>query len=256
MLRIALAGLMLWLAASPAPALYDLGFPLQLIGRQIKVETRLKEDGSTLSRSAIQYNKTAYQGKELLWARSLGRGAYKGKSFKSELNEYYFLKGNKITIRSLRGITSREGKTWQSYSADFDWENKTAFFEFQDFEKDEIISQSVALNEGMIVVQDIGLYLQNMPERGVKEEKLTALLPNGRTFGMLLKLAEDAETVSVQGREVVCYRIELKPDLGLISYFIPNVNYWVEKDAPHYFVRYAGLLSGPGSPDVIQDMIY
>ncbi len=238
----------------PAAALYQFAFPAELIGRQYTAQTRLSKDGSPFGESTTKFEKLLYQGKTFLVVTGRSSGTIQGKAFASRVVRYFLLADGRITSYSLQGETKSDSQPWTDYDIRFNWANLTALVKYNDYQKKEKISKTVPLQPQLVAITDLDLYLSSLPARGVREEKLKALLPNGQTFGFLLKLAAGPATVTSQGRSVAARRIELKPDLGLISNFIPNVNYWVKAESPYELVRYAGAISGPGSPDVIQEI--
>lgn len=238
----------------PAFALYQFDFPAEMIGQRYAAETRLKKDGSLFGQSTTKFEKLAYQGKTYLVMTSRSSGTMQGKPFTSALIRYFLLADGKITSYSLKGETRSDGKPWTDYDLRFDWPGRSVRVDYNDYVRKEKVGKTVPLEPALVAVMDLDLYLSSLPARGVRAEKLKALLPNGQTFGFLLKLTDQPETVTVKGRSLLARRVELKPDLGLISAVIPNVNYWLDNEPPHELVRFAGPISGPGSPDVFQEI--
>ena len=238
----------------PATALYQFDFPAGMIGRRYAAETRLKKDSSLFGESTTMFEKLAYQGKNYLVVSSQSSGTIQNKAFTSTLIRYFLLADGMITSYSLKGETRSEGKPWTDYDLRFDWPNRIVSVAYNDYAKKEKVNKTVRLEPALVAIMDLDLYLTSLPARSVKEEKLKALLPNGQTFGFLLKLIDRPEAVTVKGKSLLARRVEIKPDLGLISAVIPNVNYWLNNAPPYELVRYSGSISGPGSPDVIQEI--
>jgi hypothetical protein len=246
--------LLLFALALPAAALYQFDFPAKMIGQRYASETRLKKDGSLFGQSTVKFEQLAYQGKNYLVMTGRSAGTIQGKAFTSTLIRYFLLADGKITSYSLKGETRSAGKPWTDYDLRFDWQNNSVQVVYNDYVRKEKANKRVPLERAMVAIMDLDLYLSSLPARKIKEEKLKALLPNGQTFGLLLKLIDQPETVTVKGKPLPARRIELRPDLGLISAVIPNVNYWLNSQPPYELVRYSGLISGPGSPDVVQEI--
>jgi hypothetical protein len=62
------------------------------------------------------------------------------------------------------------------------------------------------------------------------------------------------ETIRIAPGTVDCYKVELVPHLGALDAFrflYPKAYFWFAVESPHGLVRYQGLESGPGGPDVI-----
>jgi len=241
--------------SSNAADLYGFGLPKELIGRTYGTDIFLKKDGSLLGRSETKFEQRFYKGKKFLVVTGLSSGTADKKPFASEVSRTFLMDGGKIVPYSIKGTTKTGGKIWTDYFLGFDPESMTARVTYKDFEKNETADKTVALDANMIAIQDLDLYFSSLPGRNISEERLKALLPNGQTFWFLIKMSPQPETVTVKGENIVCRRIELKPDLGLLNIIIPNVNYWVRNEPPYDLVRYSGLLSGPGSPDVIMETV-
>lgn len=248
----------IWTAAmliSPAFAVYRFDIPKGLVGSTFENETRLKKDGSLIGRSTARAEQRSYKGKKFLVITGRSSGTIDGKDFTSEISRNYALNDGKITADSIKGTTKTGGNIWTDYFVSFDWKNMTARVIYKDFEKNEAVDKNVGIDAKMVAIQDLDFYLSSMVSRNIMEEKLKALLPNGQTFGFLIKMSDQPETLTLRGQNIVCRHIELKPDLGLLNIIIPNVNYWVRNEPPYELVRYSGLLSGPGSPDVVIETV-
>jgi hypothetical protein len=66
------------------------------------------------------------------------------------------------------------------------------------------------------------------------------------------------ENLTINGKAVSCYKIQMIPDLGLMNVagaFVPKTYFWYEAKAPHNFVRYEGLESGLGTPYIVMDSV-
>lgn len=240
-----LAFLLLSFIVSPVLALYQADFAPELIGKKFISITKLKQTGEVAGRGETTFGKTTSNGKDYIVIKNASSIKISGHTYASRATRYYTYENGKITIYSIEGETKKDGKAYQDYRASFDWANKTANISFNDLEKKDSQKKLINITTRMILVQDLELYLSTLAARGVKQDNVKAIVPSGVTFGMMIKVA---------GREDGLIRMELKPDLGLISYVIPNVNYWLSAAPPYSLVRYAGLLSGPGSPDVVLEV--
>lgn len=252
------AAVIIWIVtafSSHAAALYRFDLPKELIGRTCVTDILLKKDGSLLGRSTTKFEQRYYKGRGFLVITGRSSGTIDKKPFASEVSRTFLMDGGKIVPYSIKGTTKTGGKIWTDYFLGFDPEAMTARVTYKDFEKNETADKTVTLDAGMIAIQDLDLYFSSLPGRNISEERLKALLPNGQTFWFLIKMSHQPETVTVKGEDIVCRRIELKPDLGLLNIIIQNVNYWVRNEPPYDLVRYSGPLSGPGSPDVIMEIV-
>jgi hypothetical protein len=254
-LLLIFAAVIVYVLAMPSHAVFRFDFPRELIGRAYETETRLKKDGSLIGRSTAKFEQKSYKGRQFLVITGQSNSRIDEKSFASEISRTYLLEDGRITADSIKATTKTAGKPWTDSYIAFDWKNMTARVVYKDLKKNEAVDKNIVLDTKMVAVQDLELYLSSLPYRNVSEEKLKALLPNGQTFGFLIKMADTLETISVKGQTILCRKVELKPDLGFISFVIPNVNYWINSEPPYEMVRYSGLLSGPGSPDVVIETV-
>jgi len=245
MKRYLLIVLFISLAALPALALYQVDFAPELIGKKFVSITKLKQTGEVAGRGETTFGKTTSNGKDYIVIKNASSIKISGHVYASRATRYYNYENGKITVYSIEGETKKDGKAYQDYRANFDWTNKTANISFNDLEKKDTQKKLINITTRMILVQDLELYLSALAARGVKQDSVKAIVPSGVTFGMLIKVA---------GKEDGLIRMELKIDLGLLTIVIPNVNYWLSAEPPYSLVRYAGLLSGPGSPDVVLEV--
>jgi len=65
------------------------------------------------------------------------------------------------------------------------------------------------------------------------------------------------EHVRTPAGEFDCYKIEMVPHLGVLNvvrYFYPKAFFWFTVAPPHFWVRYEGPESGPGTPEIIMEL--
>ena len=248
--------LLIAMLAVPANALYRAAYPLENIGKERIFESRLRESGELLGSGRMKVYRQRYAGQEFVIIETNGRGRTpKGESVTTNRTAYYTIKDGLLTVHSQNSETSKEGNPFLVSRADFDWKKGEASFEFTNFEKAQEEKKTVKLSPDTVLVQDLTIYTQNMLIKGEKERTVRAIVPTGTSFNMKIRAIDEPEEINVQGKKRACYRVEMKPDLGLISLLIPNVNYWFSADKPYDFLRYEGLQSGPGSPDIIQERV-
>jgi len=240
---------------TPLWAFDDFTLSPLLFNYRYSAETRLKKDNSLFSQSETRFQKIRDNGTNFLVQSSASTGTIEGKTFTSQLTTYYLQDGDKLSTYSIQGETRSGGQPWTDYLLSYDWENMSARVIYHDLQKKSSVNKFVSLKKGPLAVTELELYLTTLPTRQIDQERIELLLPNGQTIGMFLKLAAVPETITTKSQARKCYRVEVKPDLGLISQLIPNVNYWLSLEPPYELVRYSGLLGGPGSPDIIQDIV-
>jgi hypothetical protein len=65
------------------------------------------------------------------------------------------------------------------------------------------------------------------------------------------------ERIKTPAGEFDCYKVEMVPHLGILNLirpFLSKTYFWFTKAEPHYWVRYEGSESGPGTPDVVMQL--
>lgn len=64
------------------------------------------------------------------------------------------------------------------------------------------------------------------------------------------------EALTVNGKTVECYKLQMIPDLGFLGFFapfVPKTYFWYKAEPPHDFVRYEGLESGLNTPYIVME---
>ena len=63
------------------------------------------------------------------------------------------------------------------------------------------------------------------------------------------------EKIVAAGKEVECYKVEIIFHIGLFKIFVPKTYFWYTANEPYSWVRYEGLESGRGTPQVIMEVL-
>ena len=64
------------------------------------------------------------------------------------------------------------------------------------------------------------------------------------------------EMVTTPAGTFSCYRVELTPQLPApLKVFAPRMALWCRTEPPNYWVRYRGPVGGPGSPEVVIELV-
>jgi Protein of unknown function (DUF3108) len=65
------------------------------------------------------------------------------------------------------------------------------------------------------------------------------------------------ERVKTPAGEFECYKLEMVPHLGVLNLFrpfFPKTYFWFTVSSPHYWIRYEGPESGPGTPNIVMEL--
>ncbi|MFH1542823.1 MAG: hypothetical protein ABIE84_07045 [bacterium] len=246
-MRNALTAIFLFGLSLAGLALFNADPELLPPDKTVYIETRLKESDEVIEIALNRTSKRTFDEKDYIINQA--------DSDNHRTITYYVLSGETIKTHSFFSQNSAEGKTVNSSTIEFDWNNLLAYVEWQDFVKSEKKTKTVKLTKNTIIVDELRIFAQNLLRQKQKESTARLLLPNGETINMKVKVQEEIKEVKVNNQPIKYFRVTMKPDLGLISLIIPEVDYWFAAEPPYNFVRYSGLQSGPGSPDVIIEAV-
>ena len=254
--------LILFLLSNSAFALYQAPFPKTALNKDINLETRLKDNGQWYAQETIRTIKTKFDNKPYIVATSYStKEVEKNQVLATKKTIYYTLKdlpagkaGKKITVVSQTIEKTKDNKPWQSIQLDFDWSKRSAQYYKKEHDQNKESTKTYDLTDQTFPLQAIAFYFQNLIDNKIKEDSFVMINPDGENYKMNTKVSYKPETLTVQGKKISCYKIEMKVDLGLISAFVPSLNCWYRATKPHTFVRYQGLEKGLGSPNIIQEI--
>ncbi len=251
MRKIALI-LALLITAGNAFAFYDIKLPKLQYNKDILSQIRLKWNNELLSNET---RKIIRREKYLIMQASSQGEAEENRSFSRKITTYYTLKDNLLSTLSHRIEISKEAEPFATTRIDFNWDKMKASFVTRNYESGKSKTKNINLTKKTILAQSLTIYFQYLINKGVKEDDCKIIIPAGNIYKMKIKISYQPEEIDVQGKKTECYKIEMKPDLGFLSIFVPGLNFWLKSDAPHDFVRYEGPEKGPLSPTVIQEII-
>jgi hypothetical protein len=105
----------------------------------------------------------------------------------------------------------------------------------------------------LIDKEEIAFAFINFPFAEKRDMELHLLTNEPTLYKIALKYL-GIENVSLGGKNVSCYKLQMIPDLGLLNMlgaFVPKTYFWYKVEPPHEFVRYEGLESGLGTPYIV-----
>lgn len=248
----AAAVLLMLAVSSPSWGLYQMPIPQLDYGRELLGEIRLKKNNEVLVRESINISRSD---KYIVFDSRAEGKTEDGKPISSRELDHYLVTNGKMTIHSVNFVSEKSGKPWQSYQVSFDWDKKEAYSVFRDEERNRTVNKTIKLTPKTLPSRGISPYVTNMIKNGVKEDKIRMIIATGDTFGMDIRIDYEPVTITINGREKNCYHVRLRPDMGLLSHIIPFIDFWFDADPPHRFQRYIGPEKGPGSPDIIQQIL-
>lgn len=118
------------------------------------------------------------------------------------------------------------------------------------------------LETGMINGREIWILLRGFPYPGLEGEsgniEFKILTDKPASYSIRIRY-DGMEDVTTPAGTFSCYRLRMVPDLGILSWvgelFAPTIFLWFTVETPHYWIRYTGPESGPGTPEVNIEMV-
>jgi len=165
-------------------------------------------------------------------------------------------------LRSRSTARDGKGRVVNSLSVEFDYPDREvrtrqvigpdARAETDDFD----------LKTPMITAREIWLFLRGFPypetEGHAADLEFEILTAEPASYSLRLRHEGNEDVVTPAGT-FPCHRLRMVPDLGFLSWvgeiFAPDIFLWFTEEPPHHWVRYSGPESGPGTPEVVVEMV-
>lgn len=244
----------LWLpVVSSLPA--DFLKPPPMAGTEEKgsVVTRGK-NGTIRSRVVWTMRRVESDAQDAVRMTESGQGHYSG--FNQEIRwniEVWWAAGDAFRpIRSERTVTDLSGKMLLEERKQFDWTKNQVRFERRDLKDGKTTTKVLAIPNDTLTVEGIAGALRGLPFDRLRSFAAHLLTNEPTLYDITLEL-RGRETVRTSAGTFDCYKVELVPHAGALNVFrvfFPKTYFWFTVDSPHTWVRYQGLESGPGSPEI------
>jgi len=254
-INILLTALLITIFSSDLFALYDTPFYGVDTTRPFKFEMRQKKTNNVIGHETIKYSKETIDKKELLFVTSDIDQISGGKKHQAKAVIRYLLDGNNIAAIGQTTEIKKEGNPFQTLQVDFDWQNMRGTFEKKDYEANKKETKVSPLTKKTLTARSLYFYISNLIRNNIKEDRIKMIVPSGDAVEMELKISNQPEEISTKTRKEKCYKVELKPKVGIFSSFLAPLYFWYTTTSPHYFIRYEGPEKGPGSEEIIQEAI-
>ncbi|MCX5749130.1 MAG: hypothetical protein NTZ10_02670 [Candidatus Saganbacteria bacterium] len=221
-------------------------------GITVKTSAKDKSSGKALWQNTIQYQKVNYKGKNMFYTQEQGSGIYgPDKTYKSWVTRSYsFLQGNRLIPSEVQILMKdKNGKAVRKIEKYYNAQTERVICVVNSNTK------TFNFKDGMLDKEMMSACLMNFPFGQKDSMQYYLLTPEPAVYNMTVYY-RGKETLSKDGGQIECYKLEIVPDLGAINIFgafIPKMYFWYETNAPHDFVRYEGLESGLGTPYIVID---
>lgn len=218
-------------------------------------------DGSVRWRAEWTMRPGEEDGRPVVALTETGEGIYS--PFREEVRwelETTWMAGDRFSpLRAEKTFYDLEGNELLTERKRFDWGRSLARFErhiFVDAVPASPVNRDFDIPADTLIPEGIAAALRSLPfepPRGLEAHFLSnepklyriAFEPRGR------------QHVNVPAGNLDCYHVELVPDLGFLNLFrafAPEIHFWLTRKPPHYWTRYRGPESGPGTPTILIEL--
>lgn len=223
-----------------------------------KIKATEKSSGTYLWKSITNDQKINYKGQEMVYSEQTGEGMY-DKKYQSWLSKAFFiLDGTKITpYQVIIVFKDKDGAVIQTVEKYYDQPKKKILGIVKDGNDKVVKSKEFDFKDDIVDTENVGICLRNFPFEEKRDVYFNLLTDEPTLYGINMKYL-GTENVTVNGKEVPCYKLQMVVDLKALSIFgafIPKTYFWYEVKAPHDFVRYEGLESGLGTPYIVREIV-
>ena len=158
------------------------------------------------------------------------------------------------SIYSTKEIRNREGETIEIISKKFDVEHGFVEFERRNLISGKVSNESFEPGSTIIGTENIGIVLRGMNLAEGVESEFYLCTDEPKLYKVTAKCL-GKEKIIVNGREFETYKVELIFHVGFWKLFVPRTYFWYTVNKPHKWIRYEGLESGHGTPQVVMEVL-
>jgi len=214
-----------------------------------------KSSGKPLWQATVE----TIRDKDLIKIIETGRGIYgkDAQNIKWVTTGYYYLTPHLRPYQKNKAVRDSAGKLLYEESFFFDEKNQKIFYE-KNLVSGKTEKKELPFKEGTLDRLSMGLALSHFPYAADKEVKFPLLTGAPQVLEVTIAY-RGIVFIQTGAGEFYCHRLELIPNLGVLSIFqtfVPKTFFWYDQKPPHDFIKYDGLESGLGTPHIILERIY
>ncbi|NIN92587.1 hypothetical protein GTO36_06320 [bacterium] len=215
-----------------------------------------KDSGTERWRVDWRMEKVQKDRKIVLEIKEHGYGVYGNREEKISWYMETFLEyGDSLqTIRSRKEIKNIDGEAIEVVSKKFDVEQGVVEFERKDLISGKVYGDSFEPGSTVIGPDNIALALEGTDLAEGYKTEFYLCTDEPKLYEVTAKCSRK-EKIVVAGKEVESYRVEIIFHLGLWKIFVPKMYFWYTADESHRWIRYEGLESGRGTPQVVMEIL-
>jgi len=215
-----------------------------------------KNSGAALWRVDWSMEKVQEDDKIILVIKETGNGVYGNREEKVSWSMETFLEyGDSLqTICSRKEIKNIEEKAIEIVSRKFDVLQGAVEFQRKDLISGKVYSDSFEPGSTVIGPENISLALGGTELAEGYKTEFYLCTDEPKLYEVTAKCLRKEKIVAA-GKEVECYKVEIIFHIGLLKIFVPKTYFWYTVNKPHNWIRYEGLESGRGTPQVIMEVL-
>lgn len=193
-----------------------------------------------------------YKEKNMYLLTEEGRGTYSGFKepvrWKTEME--FYDDGNRITpVRMKRIFTDENGKTVFEGSQEFDSGKNEVVCRKKWTDSKREVKKTLKYKGDIVNDAILGIYVKRFLKNGAREKSFY-LVSNDPSMYKISAIVEGEEGVTVNGRTMKAYRINLIPEVGLFGVFAPKTYAWHLARPGFDWLKYKGCEDTIDSPVV------
>jgi len=158
--------------------------------------------------------------------------------------------------KSERTVTDIAGKPLLRERKSFNFAKGIVDIEREDLATGNQSRRSLSIPADTLTVDGIAGALRSLPFERSRPVELHLLSNEPRLYDVSLEI-RGRERVRTPAGQFECYKVELRPGLGILNLFgflVPKAYFWFTVDPPNYWVRYEGPENGSGTPQVVMEL--
>jgi hypothetical protein len=152
-------------------------------------------------------------------------------------------------------VTGSDGVLLSTERKHFDWAKGKVRFERESKGKSKVV-RTVSVPPDTLTVEGIAGILRFLPFDSPEPFRAHLFTNEPDLYEVEFK-NRGKELIKTPTGEYESYKIELIPDVGILNLFrsfVPKSLFWFTVSPPHFWVRYEGTESGPGTPKIIMEL--
>lgn len=235
------------------------GFEMPVTSDYAEGSYHCRKKNSEAERWRVDWSmeKVQKDGKIILETKEHGYGVYGKRKEKIKWSTEIFLEytDSLQTINFRKETENIEGETIEIISKKFDVVQGTVEFERKDLISGKVYSNSFEPGSTVIGSENIAFVLTGANLAKGYKTKFSLCTNEPKLYKVTAKCLRK-EKIVVAGKEIECYKVEIIFQIpSFLKALIPRTYFWYTADESHRWVRYEGLESGLGTPEVVLEVL-